>query len=99
MNSKSVKVTKNGIDFSFRKWKLIIRFPSEIKVLPIDPVFSNWVNFIKMSMTNCSTNSKSFQAVYFFRNSIVFEKKTSQFFFSFLAFFTLPIFDWLCYYK
>ena len=39
LNSKRVKVTKNVIGFYFRKWKLIIRLPSEIKVLLIDPVF------------------------------------------------------------
>ena len=80
-NSKNVKVTKDVIDFKFRKWKLIIRYPSEIKVSPIDPVFSNWVNVnIKVSIINCSTNSKSFKAIYFFR---------SRFFFSFLLFITL----------
>ena len=47
--------------------KLIIRFPSEIKVLPIYPVFSNWVSFNKkVSAINCSTNSKSFISIYFF---------------------------------
>ena len=52
--------------------------PSEIKVLPIDPVFSNWVNFNKVSIINCSTNPKSFKAIYFFpRNS-------KDFFFQFL---------------
>ena len=40
-NNKSLKVTKNVIDFYFRMWNLIIRFPSEIKFLHIDPVFSN----------------------------------------------------------
>ena len=65
-NSKSVKVTKNVIHFWFRKWKLIIRFHGEIKVLRIDPVFSNWVNFsLKMSIINCSTNSKSFRHLFF----------------------------------
>ena len=54
-NSKSVKVTK-----IFQKWKIIIRFPSEIKVLPFDPVFSNWVDFNKkVSIIDWSTNSKS----------------------------------------
>ena len=33
-----------------RKWILIIRFLSEIKNLPIDLVFSNWINFIKKSI-------------------------------------------------
>ena len=45
-----------------------MRFLSEIKVLRIDPVFSNWVNFNKnVSIINCSTNSKSCKAIYFFR--------------------------------
>ena len=46
-NSRSVQVTKNVIDFWFRKLNSICRFPSDIKSdtsqrLPIDPVFSNW---------------------------------------------------------
>ena len=55
-----------------------------MNVVPIDPVFSNWLNLnIKVSIINCSTNSKSCKANYFFlRNS-------SRFFFSFLAFITL----------
>ena len=37
-----------------------------------DPVFSYWVNFIKkVFIINCSTNSKSFKAMFFFRNSKV----------------------------
>ena len=55
-----------------KKRKLIIRYPSEIKILPIDPILSNWVNFNnKMSLINCSSNSKSFKAIYLFRNSKV----------------------------
>ena len=27
--------------------EFVIEFPSDIKILPIDPVFSNWVNSIK----------------------------------------------------
>ena len=63
-NSKIVKVTKSVIYFQVWKWKLIIIYPSEIKVLPIDPVFSNWVNFYKkVSIINCYTASKSFTAI------------------------------------
>ena len=85
IEQQNIKVTKNVIDFQFRKWKLIIRFPSEIKVLRIDPVFSNWVNFNKkVPIINCSLNSKSFKAICFFFFQIqklkVFEKKC-QFFF------------------
>ena len=42
-----------------------------MNVVPIDPVFSNWLNLnIKVSIINCSTNSKSCKANYFFlRNS------------------------------
>ena len=43
-----------------------IRFPSEIKVLLFDPFFSNWVSFKKLSIKNCSTNSKSSKAICFF---------------------------------
>ena len=36
------------------------------KKTPIDPVFSNWVNFIrKLSINDCSWNSKSFKAIFF----------------------------------
>ena len=53
--SKKVKVTKNVIGFFFRKWNLTFRFTSGAKNLPNDPVFSNWVNFIKkMSIIKCS---------------------------------------------
>ena len=66
-NSKSVKVTKNVIDFKLRKWNLIFRFPNRIKIIPIDSVFSNWVNFIKqMSITNFLSFSMSFKTVYLF---------------------------------
>ena len=70
----------------------MITFHSEIKVLPIDPVFSNWVNFHKkVSIINISTNSKSVWQFIFFeiQKLKVCEKKTSQFCFSFLAFITL----------
>ena len=29
----------------FRKWNLIIRFSSDVKILPIDELFSNLINF------------------------------------------------------
>ena len=46
--------------------ELIISFPSEIEILPFDPVFSNLVNFNKkVSIINCSTISKSFKAIGF----------------------------------
>ena len=41
IEQQCVKVAKNVIDFVFRKWILIFRFPSEMKILLIDPVFSN----------------------------------------------------------
>ena len=37
-NSKCVKVKKNVIDFLFRKWKIIIRFPRKVKVICIKSV-------------------------------------------------------------
>ena len=46
-DSKSVKVVKIVIEFYFRKWNLSITCPSGIKILPINPVFSYCVNFIK----------------------------------------------------
>ena len=37
------------------------------QILPIDPVFSNWVNVNKkVSITNCPVNSKSFKAIFLF---------------------------------
>ena len=58
----------------FGKWKLMIRVNSEIKVLPIDPVFSNWVNFNKkLSIINCSKKSKSFEAIRFFLRHLIVE--------------------------
>ena len=88
---KIIKAPKNVIDYQFRKWNLIIRFRSKIKVLPLDSVFSNWVNFNeKRSIVYCSTNSKSFKAIYFFfRNSEVEDfKKQVCVYFSFLEFIT-----------
>ena len=54
-------------------------------VLPIDPVFSNWVNFNKKSaIINCSTNSMNLRLSVFFRNSKVegffVQKKHASFF-------------------
>ena len=63
------------------------RISQRNKVLPIDPVFSNWVNFNKkVSILNCSTNSKSFKAICFFLRS-----SKVDIFFSFLAFITVFI--------
>ena len=65
-NSKSVKVAKNVIDFYFQKWNSIIRFSNEIKFLPIDPGFSNRVNFAKkVLIISCSKSSKSFKTIFF----------------------------------
>ena len=61
-----------------------IIFPSEINVLPIDPVFSNWANFNKKaSIINCSTNSKELQGhlfCFFEIQKFKALEKTSQFF-------------------
>ena len=60
----------------------MFRFPSEQNNLPIDPVFSNWVDFIeKVLIINCSRNSKSLKSNFFFetRKLKVFQKK-KQFF-------------------
>ena len=69
------------IDFQFRKWNLIIRFASEIKV---DPVFSNWAYFNKkVSFINFSSNSNSLKAIHFFlQNSKVKDSKKNIFLFS-----------------
>ena len=49
--------------------KLNIRFSSEKKVIPIDPVFSNLGKLSKLNH-KFSTNSKSFKAIYFFFSKI-----------------------------
>ena len=57
------------------------------KKLPVDPVFINWVNFIKnVLFINCSRNLKSFKTIYFFVETPKerFKKKTR--FFCLLAF-------------
>ena len=62
-----------------------------MKVLPIDPVFSNWVNFnIKVFITNGFTNSKNFKAIYFFfeiQKLKIFEIKSFFFQFSCVHYF------------
>ena len=87
-NSRSEKVTENA------------RFPSEIQVLPIDPVFSNWVNFNKkVSMINFSTNSENFKAIFFskFKRYKFLKKKTCQFLFQFHCVHNFfPTVSWLC---
>ena len=74
-----------------------IRFPSEIKVIRIDPVFSNYVNFNKkVFIVNCAT--KSFKAIYFFKvQKLKALEKTSQFFFQFsCVHYSFPTVSWLC---
>ena len=68
-----------------------MRFPSAIKSLSTDPGFLNWVNFIKkMSLINCSRNSKSFKAIYLFSSKVFFSKKNkSVILFCLLTFFLL----------
>ena len=71
IEQKECKGHGKVIDFQFRKRKSVIRFPSVIKVLSIDPVFSNWCNF-NQKVLNCYRNSNSFKAIYLFlRNSKV----------------------------
>ena len=57
------------------------------KNLPIDPVFSNWVNFIRnVSIISCGRNLKSFKAIIFVLGSstgAIFSSK-SVFFFVYL---------------
>ena len=66
LSSESVKVAKQMIVIWFRKWLQIIRFPSEIKNLPIEPVISNWFKFIKKApIINDSRISKSFKSFFF----------------------------------
>ena len=57
-------------------------FPGEIKILPIDPVFSNGVNFIKnLSIIKQSGKSKRYKQSIFFP-----EIRKFVFFFCLLAF-------------
>ena len=63
-NSTTEQKNCKGHEKHLINMNLIIRFPSEIKVLHIDPVISNWDNFNKkVSIINCYTNSKSFKAI------------------------------------
>ena len=63
--------------------------------MPIDPVFSNLVNFNKkVSIRKCSKNSKSFAlrpSIFFFESQKfqIFEQKKVSFCFSFIAFIAL----------
>ena len=62
------------------------------QILPIDPVFSNWVNVNKkVSITNCPVNSKSFKAIFLFeiQKLKILKKKRVSFCFSFIGFITL----------
>ena len=53
-NSKSVKVTKNVIDF-VSKVEFSFQISALNNIFNIDPFFSNWVNFvIKVSMRKSS---------------------------------------------
>ena len=68
-----------------------------IRILPVGPVFSNWVSIIiKMTVINCSRKSKSLKGIYFF-----FEIRRD--FFNNVFFllsgvdYCFPIFDWLCF--
>ena len=69
-----------------------------MKVLLMDPVFSNWVNFIeKMAIIICSRNKKSFKGIYFRKSTAETFQKTSQYFFSVhLPSVTLFQHCWLC---
>ena len=65
------------------KMEINYQIPSEIKVLPIDTGFSNWVNFnLKVSIINCSIISESVKAIYFFlrTSKLKAHEKTSPFF-------------------
>ena len=90
-NSKSVKVTKNVIKLEFLKWNLKFRSPSKIKIFLLDPVFSNWINFIKkVPVINCSRNSKSFKGIFFFNSKEeIFSINKSDFFLFYLRSLTL----------
>ena len=57
---------KNVRDFKFRKWNLVFRFLSGIKFLPIDPVFSSWINFYQIS-ANHKLFLKFQGHIYFFK--------------------------------
>ena len=84
-NSKSVKITKNVIDFQFRKKKYFNFHISQWnKKLLIDPVFSNKIILLikKVPILNLSRSSNSFKGIYFFlRNSKAEFFKESQYFF------------------
>ena len=65
-NSKKFKGHDKLYRLLISKMENNYQISHEIKVLPIDPVFPDWVNFNKkVSIINCSKNSKSFKATYF----------------------------------
>ena len=68
--------------FLFRKWNLIFN-PSEIKSLPIDPVFSNWLFHEKI--INFLEIQKSLRpSIFSLNRRMRFFQKSSQFFLFFL---------------
>ena len=66
---------------------IIIRFPSETKVLRMDPVFSSWVNFNNKLFYKFKKLKSHLFFFFEFQKLKALEKK-SVFFFSFLAFIT-----------
>ena len=96
-NTNVEMAPKNVNVFQFRKWNLFLRFLSEIRTLPIDPVFSSWAHVIKKApVINCSRNSESLKRIYFFFEIRKFFKKFSGFLMFTCAHYSFPIFDWLC---
>ena len=78
--SKSVKVTKNVINFWFRKWNLIFRFLSETKQFFLIQFFLIWVIFYqKKPILTLSKSSGIFKDVFFKFESCNFFKKSKFF--------------------
>ena len=68
--------------------EFVIQISQRNKNYFIDPVFANWVNLIKkVSIINCSGNSKSFKAIYFllFNSKVEVVAKNDRFSFLFLC--------------
>ena len=84
--------------FLVSKVEFFLRFPSEIKTLPIDPVFSIWVHVINKAPNIIVQKIRraSKHLFFFFEIWKFFFKKVSGFLMFTCVHYSFPIFDWLC---
>ena len=70
-------------------------------MLPVDPVFSSWVNVIKKApVINLSRNSKSLKGIHFFfeTGKLIFLKSNSVFFLFTCVYYSFLIVSWRCFF-